>query len=115
MLRFCRKLLRYLKLMGVARGTHWVGIRVGDRFNIISGLRRVRPPGVQHPVTMRVGGSSDLLVFDQVFINADLADLISRVPDARTIVDLGANVRYASIAFLHAFPDACVLPVEPDP
>jgi FkbM family methyltransferase len=115
MLRFCRKLLRYLKLMGVARGTRWLAIRVGDRFNIISGLRRVRPPGAPHPVTMRVGGSSDPLVFDQIFVNADLADLICRVPDARTIVDLGANVGYASIVFLNAFPDAFVLAVEPDP
>jgi FkbM family methyltransferase len=64
---------------------------------------------------MRVGGSSDPLVFDQIFVNADLADLICRVPDARTIVDLGANVGYASIVFLNAFPDAFVLAVEPDP
>ena len=101
--------------MGVAGGTRWLAIRVGDRFNIISGVRRVRPPGAQHPVTMRVGGSSDPLVFDQIFINAELADLICRVPDARTIIDLGANVGFASIVFLNAFPDAFVLAVEPDP
>jgi FkbM family methyltransferase len=115
MLRFWPRILRYLKLMGVAGGTRWLAIRVGDRFNIISGVRRVRPPGAQHPVTMRVGGSSDPLVFDQIFINAELADLICRVPDARTIIDLGANVGFASIVFLNAFPDAFVLAVEPDP
>ena len=63
---------------------------------------------------MRVGGSSDPLVFDQIFINGDLANLIGRVHEARTIVDLGANVGYASIVFLNAFPDAYVLAVEPD-
>ena len=33
--------------------TRWLAIRVGDRFNIISGLKRVRPPGTQHPVTQQ--------------------------------------------------------------
>jgi FkbM family methyltransferase len=60
------------------------------------------------------GGSSDPLVFDQIFINGELANLIGRVHEARTIVDLGANVGYASIVFLNAFPDAYVLAVEPD-
>jgi FkbM family methyltransferase len=115
MLRLFRKLLRYLNLMGVAQGTRWLTIRAGDRFNIISGVRRVRPPGTQHPVMMRVGGSSDPQVFDQIFIDADLADLTCRVRDARTIVDLGANIGYSSIVFLNAFPDAFVLAVEPDP
>jgi predicted O-methyltransferase YrrM len=64
---------------------------------------------------MRVGGSSDPLVFEQIFINAELTNLISRVRDVRTIVDLGANVGYASIVFLNAFPNAYVLAVEPDP
>jgi FkbM family methyltransferase len=63
---------------------------------------------------MRVGGSSDPQVFDQIFINGDLANLIGRVREARTIVDLGANVGYASIVFLNAFPDAHLLAVEPD-
>lgn len=115
MLRFCRMLLRYIKLMGVAQGTRWLAIRVGDRFSIISGVRRVRPPGAQHLVTLRVGGSSDPLVFEQIFVNAELADLICRVRDARTIVDLGANIGLASIVFLNAFPNAFVLAVEPDP
>jgi len=74
-----------------------------------------KAPGVDDPVTMRVGGSSDPLVFEQIFINAELTNLISRVRDVRTIVDLGANVGYASIVFLNAFPNAYVLAVEPDP
>jgi FkbM family methyltransferase len=115
LVRLSRKLWCYLSLLGFARGTRWLILRVGDRFRIISGERRVRPPGVEHPVTMRVGGSSDPLVFDQIFINGDLANLIGRVREARTIVDLGANVGYASIVFLKAFPNAHVLAVEPDP
>jgi FkbM family methyltransferase len=64
---------------------------------------------------MRVGGSSDPEVFDQIFIEAILAELTSRVRAARVIVDLGANVGYSSVFFLNAFPDAFVLAVEPDP
>jgi FkbM family methyltransferase len=64
---------------------------------------------------MRIGGSSDPTVFDQIFIDTDLADFTSRVRGARTILDLGANVGYSSIFFLNAFPDAFVLAVEPDP
>ena len=113
--RICRRLLRYLQLMGAVQGTRWLAIRVGDRFSIISGVRRVRPPGIQHPVMIRVGGSSDPLVFDQIFINAELGEVIGRVRNVRTVMDLGANVGYASIVFLNAFPDAFVLAVEPDP
>ena len=116
MLRQARKLLRYMRLLGVVQGLNWLAIRTGDRFNLISGVRCVqKPPGAQYPVVMRVGGSSDPQVFDQIFIDADLAGVISRVRDARVIVDLGANVGYSTIALLNAFPDAFVLAVEPDP
>lgn len=116
MLRLTGNLLRYAKRMGPVQAVRWLAIRVGDRYNLISGVRSVeRPPGARHPVAMRVGGSSDPLVFDQLFIYADLADMIGRVRDARVIVDLGANVGYSSIVFLNAFPNAFVLAVEPDP
>jgi len=44
LVRFSRKLWRYLSLLVVARGMRWLAIRVGDRFRIISGERRVRHP-----------------------------------------------------------------------
>jgi FkbM family methyltransferase len=116
MLRRCKKLLRYMNLLGVAQGMRWAAIRAGNRYNLVSRTTRVeKAPGTLHPVAMRVGGSSDPIVFDQIFINAELADLTSRVRGARVIVDLGANVGYSSVFFLNAFPDAFVLAVEPDP
>jgi FkbM family methyltransferase len=116
MLHRCRKLLRYLNLMGAAEGVHWAAIRVGNRYNLVSRTTRVqKAPGTLYPVTMRVGGSSDPMNFDQIFIDAYLADFTSRVRCARVIVDLGAYVGYASVFFLNAFPDAFVLAVEPDP
>jgi FkbM family methyltransferase len=116
MLRQAQKLLRYKNLLGARQGLRWFLIRIGNRLNLISGVRNVRnPPGAQYPVVMRVGGSSDPAVFDQIFINSDLAVLTSHVRDARVIVDLGANVGYSSIVLLNAFPNAFVLAVEPDP
>jgi hypothetical protein len=47
---------------------------------------------VQHSVLMRLGGSSDPEVFDQIFIERSLAEVVSRIRSARVIVDLGANV-----------------------
>ena len=115
MLRRFRKLLRYIKLLGVARGARWAAIRVGNRYNLNSRTTTGKAPGTLHPVAMRVGGSSDPMVFEQIFIDAELADLTLRVDGARVIVDLGANVGYSSVFFLNAFPDAFVLAVEPDP
>jgi FkbM family methyltransferase len=116
MLRRSKKVLRYINLLGVAQGMRWAAIRAGNRYNLVSRTTRVeKAPGTLHPVAMRVGGSSDPMVFDQIFINAELADLTSRVRGARVIVDLGANVGYSSVFFLNAFPDAFVLAVEPDP
>jgi FkbM family methyltransferase len=116
MLRWSKKLLRYVELLGVAQGLRWAVIRFGNDYNLVSRVTRVqKAPGTRYPVAMRVGGSSDPMVFDQIFIGAHLADLTSRVREARVIVDLGANVGYSSVFLLNAFPDAFVLAVEPDP
>ena len=105
MLSRCRKLLRYIKLLGTVEGVRWFAIRVGNHYNLLLRTTIVeKAPGILHPVAMRVGGSSDPIVFDQIFIDADLADLTSRVRAPRVIVDFGANVGYSSILFLNAFP-----------
>jgi hypothetical protein len=116
MLRRIKKLWRYKTLMGAVHGVRWLAIRAGNHYGLISKTTRVeQAPGALHPVVMRVGGSSDPEVFDQSFIDAILAEFVSRVGDARVIVDLGANVGFSSVFFLNAFPGAFVLAVEPDP
>jgi hypothetical protein len=110
------KLWRYKTLFGTVHGAKWCAIRVGNRYGLMPKMTRVeKVPGVPHPVQMRVGGSSDPEAFDQIFIDAILAEVVAGVDAARVIVDLGANVGYSSVFFLNAFPDAFVLAVEPDP
>src|ERR1041385_2632050 len=41
--------------------------------------------------------------------------VIDEVPDARTIIDLGANVGLASLYFARAYPDCRILALEPHP
>jgi FkbM family methyltransferase len=67
---------------------------------------------LEFPLVMRTG-TSDREVLGQVFIDReyDLAELLS----PKSIVDLGANVGYASAFFLSKYPTAKVLAVEPDP
>jgi FkbM family methyltransferase len=65
-------------------------------------------------VDARLGGSSDLTVFKQIFQFEEYACLLD-IPSPRLIVDLGANVGYSSAYFLSCFPTATLLAVEPDP
>jgi FkbM family methyltransferase len=84
-------------------------------------LRLPRPAAVRigarqagYPVAARLGDSSDLAVFQQIFLHDEYACL-RQIADARVILDLGANVGYSSAYFLSCFPAATVLAVEPDP
>jgi FkbM family methyltransferase len=58
-------------------------------------------------------GSTDRLVFEEVFMRGDY-DVFHAGESPRNIVDVGANVGYASAFFLSRFPDARVLAIEPD-
>jgi FkbM family methyltransferase len=63
-----------------------------------------------------MGESSDIDLFNNIFLNGELdfwRSGIDRPP--QLILDLGANVGYASAVFLSLFPKAFVLVVEPDP
>jgi FkbM family methyltransferase len=58
-------------------------------------------------------GASDISVFQAVFLE-DAFDLSSLCSDPKLILDLGANVGYASVYFSHTYPTAKVLAVEPE-
>jgi FkbM family methyltransferase len=59
--------------------------------------------------------SSDEHVFDQLFVWREYSLVGDRLADQRVILDLGANVGYASAYFATRYPDARILAVEPDP
>lgn len=73
---------------------------------------KAKVPGTNLSVNLRVPGS-DTAVFSQVFIGKEYAS--NDLPrDARTIVDLGANIGLASIYFALRYPSASIVAYEPD-
>lgn len=76
-------------------------------------MYRLSTPLSQHPLECRFG-TSDREVFVQVFIRKSYG-LAERMQDVRIILDLGANVGYASAYFLTLFPNARLIAVESDP
>jgi len=69
-------------------------------------------PGIPHPVWIRPR-TSDIDVLDQVFVG-EAYDLPFTIP-AQLILDVGANVGYASIYFAKRYPNARIVAVEPEP
>jgi FkbM family methyltransferase len=75
---------------------------------------KIKPRQAKYPLIARLGGSSDMNVFEQIFIVHQYA-CMRYIASPRLILDLGANVGYASAYFLSCFPTATVVAVEPDP
>jgi FkbM family methyltransferase len=75
---------------------------------------RIKPRHVRYPVSARLGGSSDMDVFNQIFLR-DEYFCVRDLRSPRLILDLGANVGYASAYFLSRYPTSSVIAVEPDP
>jgi FkbM family methyltransferase len=70
------------------------------------------PALAKYPLAMRVK-TSDRQVLGQVFIEEEYGPVALSNP--KMILDLGANVGYASAYFLSKYPGARVLALEPDP
>lgn len=66
------------------------------------------------PLKIRTG-TADPNPFRQVFLEQQYQDVIALAPDARTILDLGANVGYTAVWFAIRFPAATICAVEPLP
>ncbi len=69
--------------------------------------------GYESPAWLRYG-SSDRLVFKQIFLQEEYAAL-KDLDDPKLIVDCGANVGYSSLYFLNQYPNTTIIAVEPDP
>lgn len=85
-------------------------------FSVNSGNGRLIPmslPFLPHPLWVRAG-TSDINVFDQVFLTGqyDFEDLASLNPT--TIVDAGAHIGTSTIFFAHLFPNANIIAIEPE-
>ena len=75
-------------------------------------LGRVKLAGFRHPLYFR-DRSSDSLVIHQVFALREY-EAVAAEPDVRFILDLGANIGCATFFFLHRYPEARAVVVEPD-
>jgi FkbM family methyltransferase len=105
----------WIKSVGWRAAVTWTVFRIKKRLGFRQPAElKIKPRQVRHPVAIRLGGSSDLSVFFQIFVFEEYA-CMRDVPSPSFIVDLGANVGYTSAYFLSCFPDARVLAVEPDP
>ena len=72
-------------------------------------LHKVPVPGLAHPIFLRAG-TSDVLVFIQIFIERELEFEMAMQPSS--IVDAGANIGLASVYFAERFPQAKILSLE---
>jgi FkbM family methyltransferase len=84
-----------------------------DRVGTQGASYRLKARHAHHPLYYRLG-SSDLDVFQQIFIELEYSPLRD-LQDVRLVIDCGANVGYSSAFFLSQFPACQVVAVEPDP
>jgi FkbM family methyltransferase len=106
----------YCRELGFFTGLRWYLAKIATRLPV--GAPRnviVRPPELTHPIAVRMYPSSDDFVFDQLFVRREYAPVCRRLQQPKFILDLGANVGYASAIFASRYPSARILAVEPDP
>jgi len=68
-----------------------------------------RPPGIRHPVHLRVW-TTDTSTYAEVLLRGEYAFDLPFSP--RIILDAGANIGMASIYFTHRYPEARIIAVE---
>lgn len=108
-LRFARKQFEELGLGATVR-YKWEKLK--GRFGRHREPYSLTSKHVDAPVWIRPD-SSDLLVFDQIFVDREYRCL-DAVADASVIIDCGANVGYSAAYFLSRFPKARLIAIEPE-
>ena len=114
--------LRYLvdllngwgRRVGLRPALYWFLVRVGYKLGL-SGPESwsVRPRRIQHALRARLRNSSDMTVFNAIFVFEEYASL-RNLEAVSLVLDLGANAGFSSAYFLKCFPKSRVLAVEPD-
>jgi FkbM family methyltransferase len=104
--------LLQLEELGLEGAIHYKWERLKER---LGGHREPYALTSKHadaPVWVRPD-SSDLLVFNQIFVEREYRCL-DGVKDATFVIDCGANVGYSAAYFLSRFPKAHLIAIEPD-
>ena len=93
-----------------------------NSFGLVTGVRLyfytkntpakgIKVPFLKHPIHLRKV-MADRNMFEQLFLDKDYDIDFPFTP--KVIIDLGANVGFASIVFANRFPDTRILSLEPD-
>ena len=108
-----RLLTGLLTTAGPSAALRWELLRSATKLGFSEPAEwRVRPHPVAYPLRVRLRGSSDMAVFDQIFIRREYSWLRD-LKEPSLVLDLGAYVGFSSAYFLSIFPRARVLAVEP--
>jgi FkbM family methyltransferase len=101
-----KRVLRYISRLGLRTGLQAARMHARP-----GSVVRMRLAGIQYPLWARTG-TSDVETFEEVFLmrqyELPFADF-----EPMHILDLGANVGYASVYFAARWPQARILSVEP--
>src|SRR5262245_9783341 len=107
---------RWNRINGLASVLGWrcaLAYLIQRRWREPGSVFQVHPRSSMHPLFVR-RGSSDLSVFDQIFIQREYACL-DDLTGVRLIIDCGANVGYSSAYLLSRHPNSRIIAVESDP
>ena len=99
---------------GLSAYLRWEAMRVAIKLGFPEpAVWRIRPRLSAHTLQVRLRGSSDMPVFEQIFISQEYSCL-KAMKAPKLVLDLGANVGLSSAYFLNVFPETRVIAVEPD-
>lgn len=118
MLRHIPNYMRMLRdarqFAGIPVTLQWLWLRFCQEKRIArTGKWKARPHQVKEPLAVCLAATSDLRVFEQIFLWEEYSCL-RNLEGVSLIMDLGANVGFSSAYFLSCFPNARVVAVEPD-
>ena len=114
LLQFCGRIPKYKRMIGTGSLAGWVFLRASKKARERGSQSwHVHPRVLPFSLDVSLRGTSDFLVFNQIFMQEEYAPL-RRLHEVSFILDLGANVGYSSAYLLSAFPNATVMAVEPD-
>ena len=101
-----RRVLRYISRLGLRTGLQAARMHTRPGSNV-----RIQLAGIKHPLWARAG-TSDVETFEEVFLMRQY-DLPFADFEPANILDLGANIGYASVYFAARWPQARIMAVEP--
>ena len=102
-----RKIFHFTKKFGLVNG---ISLYLNRKYNRSSA---VKFPFLKHPVHFRGQISkSDLIMFEQIFYTKEYDINVPFEP--KVIIDLGANVGFASVYFANRFPASKIFALEPN-